>query len=131
MNYEFLTKHKVILIFLDLLVSGNDKLIEHGITGICNYCHDPAIRHQLLEERGHLELIRNLLELNNPRILAPTLSTLLFLQEDANGVDKVVNRSLIDRVEELLKEAEAQERPSKLKNLLLLLKERFPSPSLQ
>lgn len=37
-NYEFLKKSSVLEIFLHLLVSGNEKLTLHGITGICNFC---------------------------------------------------------------------------------------------
>lgn len=120
LNYQYLSKHNVLVIFLDLLQSANEKLIEHGITGICNFCQDPQIQLQLLEERS-LESIQNLLESDNPRILSPALTTLVFLQSEGQ-VLKLTNESEV-RLNQLLREVESGEKPNKLKNLLLILKE--------
>lgn len=121
LNFEYLTKHSAIVVFLDLLVSRNEKLIEHGATGISNFCHEPQIHQQLLEDKN-LELIQTLLESNNPRILSPALTTLIYLQ---TGVDKrIISAVTRTRVEELLKGVEAEEKPSKLRNLLQILKDK-------
>lgn len=122
LNFEFLVKHTVVLIFLDCLVSGNQKLQEHGITGLCNFVHEPQIRLQLLEE-ATLELIQNLLESNCSRILAPALTTLVFLQTENKAA--ILTTESASRVGELLREVEREEKPARLKNLLITLKEQF------
>lgn len=128
LNYEYLTKHNAIIVFLDLLISCNEKLIEHGICGLCNYCHEPEIRLQLLEEKN-LELIQNLLESNNTRILSHALTTLIFLQTDNNT--RIITRESLNRVNELLQEVESGVQSKKLRNLLLILQETTKSCSEQ
>lgn len=123
LNYEFLSKHNILIIFLDLLISANEKLIEHGIVGLSNFCHEPQIiQLQLLEDKN-LELIQSLLEYDNPRILSPALTTLIFLQTVSSPQKKILTKETETRIEQLLKEVESGVKPTKLKNLLLILKE--------
>lgn len=123
LNYEYLSKHNILIIFLDLLISANEKLIEHGIAGLSNFCHEPQIiQLQLLEDKN-LELIQSLLEYDNPRILSPALTTLIFLQTVSSPQKKILTKETETRIEQLLKEVESGVKPTKLKNLLLILKE--------
>lgn len=123
LNYEFLSKHNILIIFLDLLISANEKLIDHGIVGLSNFCHEPQIiQLQLLEDKN-LELIQSLLEYDNPRILSPALTTLIFLQTVSSPQKKILTKETETRIEQLLKEVESGVKPTKLKNLLLILKE--------
>ena len=110
----------MLVVFLDVLVSSNEKLIEHGITGICNFCNEPQTHQELLEVKNR-ELIQNLLGYNNPRILAPALTTLIYLREGCE--ETLLTKNTKDRIAELLKEVESGIKPSKLRNLLLILRE--------
>lgn len=122
LNYEYLKKHNVLLIFLDLLVSCNEKLIEHGIAGICNFCLDEQVQ-ALLFEDNHLELIQNLLDYTNKeRILLPTVTILILLAE-TTAKPEVLSRTVLERVDALLASAEDRSR-DRLRNYLLILKEK-------
>lgn len=121
-NYEYLKKHSILNIFLDLLSSSNEKLIEHGLTGVCNFCTDEQIRLVILEE-SNLELLRLLLQLTNEQIILKILTTFALIITEENKL-RILLPDVRDRIQELLALSE-EKIYSRIKNYLLILKEFF------
>jgi len=77
-NYEYLRQLNVVDLFLDMLTEKKDKLIEFGISGICNLCLDKKNQEVILANNG-IPLIINCLSSTNEETVLSAITTLLLL----------------------------------------------------
>lgn len=77
-NYPFLKKSSCLELFIQTLSLPNDKLVLHGIAGICNLCLDEYFKSVILAPTN-LAAITALLSKDNPEIVLQTLATLTLL----------------------------------------------------
>ncbi|CAB4003744.1 armadillo repeat-containing 7-like [Paramuricea clavata] len=79
-NYPHLRKLNVAELFLDMLSEQNEKIVEFGIGGICNYCLDADCRHAILENGGIQEIV-NCLSSSNEETVLSAITSLIYLKD--------------------------------------------------
>ncbi|XP_028417386.1 armadillo repeat-containing protein 7-like [Dendronephthya gigantea] len=80
-NYPHLKKLNVAELFLDMLSEENEKYVEFGISGLCNYCLDPDCRNAILENDGIQEIL-NCLSSSNEETVLSAITTLIYLKNN-------------------------------------------------
>lgn len=84
LNYHYLRELKIVELFLDNLFDVNPFLVEYSIKGICNLVNDP-VNQEIIFSGDGIERIKRLVYTDNPAILCPALTTLIFLAPSAHS----------------------------------------------
>ena len=100
-NYEFLKKAKAHDLFLEVLPHSDEKLVLHGIAGLCNFVTDKLIRDYVIRSGG-IRPILKLLRHSNKDIVINALTTLIFLNTEESKSD-IFAKENINRVKDLVK----------------------------
>ena len=80
-NYPHLKKLNVAELFLDMLSEPNEKFVEFGIGGLCNYCLDADCKRAILENGGIQEIV-NCLSSSNEETVLSAITTLIYLKDN-------------------------------------------------
>ncbi|XP_046854638.1 armadillo repeat-containing protein 7-like [Xenia sp. Carnegie-2017] len=78
-NYTHLRKLNVAELFLDMLTEDNEKYVEFGMSGLCNFCLDPHCRDTIIKNDGLQEIV-NCLSSSNEETVLSAITTLIYLK---------------------------------------------------
>uniref|UniRef100_A0A336MK61 CSON001023 protein n=1 Tax=Culicoides sonorensis TaxID=179676 RepID=A0A336MK61_CULSO len=116
-NYDYLKQSNVLDLFLELLGHVNPVLVNHGITGICNFCLDPEIKEQLIDP-NRLKFVLNLIKIDTEPGIACNCVTIIIFLLSPDIKDSLKEFTIDEILKNYLKSSD-----TRLKNLATILLE--------